>query len=170
MSDPPTGPLFHGGAPGLKLGDLVRSAYELGVVSVSGASGAPYRSDRVYLTTSLDCAEHYAGVFLPQTVWDDIHHKRQPDPMAHRWGASIYEVDTDGPLVLDADHDDGFSWEAPVARVIRLVQAVVSPNLAAIGFPDAKVPLVTRSTDGAPGANQPCFCGSQRKYKRCHGG
>jgi uncharacterized protein len=72
----------------------------------------------------------------------------------------IFEEDDGDPLVsFTADEIEGFKDELPEA-----VQAVY-------GYWRAKLntPKTVRNTDGKPGRNDPCPCGSGKKYKACHG-
>jgi hypothetical protein len=37
------------------------------------------------------------------------------------------------------------------------------------GAGDAGAPVEQRRADNEPGRNDPCWCGSGKKYKKCHG-
>ncbi len=100
-------------------------------MSVSGDFGAPYRTDRVYVTTDLAAARGYAAVTIPSEL---IQARRRGLSPAEVWklgielGGAVYEVEPIGELTPDTD-EATHSWEASKARIIRVVDATVPPSL-----------------------------------------
>lgn len=83
--------LFHGGVPGLEVGDRIVSATELGIRNLYRyPTGSIYRPDLVYLTTDLNSARRYATNYL------------QPD--GRRPPGDVYEVACRGDVLLDPDY------------------------------------------------------------------
>ena len=96
---------WHGGAAGLKPGDLVLPPSHTGVVSAAGMAGMPTRNDRVYFTTVHDVARGYA---------------------AHTPGLNaVYRVEPVGDLEKDPDYR-AIGFQAPKARVIEVTDTAVS--------------------------------------------
>jgi hypothetical protein len=106
--------------------------------SVSGAFGAPYRRDRVYVTTDQAAARSYAALTIPPELVDA---RRRALPLAEvrklgvKLGGAVYEVDPIGELTADLD-EAGHSWEVPMARIIRVVDATVPLSLKDLGLPN----------------------------------
>lgn len=74
---PAAGPFFHGGVPGLKPGDLLLSARQLGIAFQYHASSAPYDPSWVYLTTDEGAAQGYASRYVEfpsnRTGYGDVY-------------------------------------------------------------------------------------------------
>lgn len=119
---------FHGGAPGLFPGDIVRSAEVKGVPSVSSAAGDAYRRDLVYITTSADEARDYARAYISPSVVAAVREGRIDLALA-RLGGAVYEVEPLGPLEPDRDYvgKPAISWQTIEARVVRVVDERVLP-------------------------------------------
>lgn len=81
--------LFHGGAPGLKPGDVLRPASELGL-HFTFDERAIYRRDRVYVTRERDSARSFASNY--KTAFG------VSEP------GDVYRVEARGDLELDPDH------------------------------------------------------------------
>jgi hypothetical protein len=121
---------YHGGARDLNPGDLVLSAAETGAHSVSGAGGAPYRRDRVYLTGTPGEARAYAALHIPEEALAAIAVGRRVS--VADLGGDVYEVEPVGEVRPDRDYDGapGRSWEAPRARVVCVLERRVPPRAA----------------------------------------
>ena len=111
---------FHGGLPGLRAGATILPAAETGVLSRSGDTGAPYRRDRVYLTTSQREARSYARLYAEERA------ARRASSGGVGRGA-VYEVVPVGTVEADgdyADHTGRLSWEATRATIVARVETV----------------------------------------------
>lgn len=165
-------PLFHGGCPGLRTGDLILPADDVGTASVSGDRGAPYRTDRVYVTTDLSLARSYAGIYAsPKAIRDQLA-GRLPSLRELSYG-DVYEVEPLGPLEPDLDYETpDLSFQTTQARVLRVIEMAVppidlDPQLA--GLIAAERAQAPTHSPRPPSRNELCSCGSGRKYKKCCG-
>jgi len=165
-------PLFHGGCPGLKVGDLILPADRVDTDSVSGSQGAPYRTDRVYVTSDVLVARSYAGVYAsPKALRDQLGGKL-PSFRELSYG-DVYEVEPLGALEPDLDYETpNLSFQTTHARVLTVVETAVppediDPRLAA--FITAARTRTPTAPHRSPGRNEPCSCGSGLKYKKCCG-
>ena len=93
-------------------------------------------------------------VFHLQVVVDD-EPRRRAQRLVQRAGGSGAGP---GPITAAMAAEPQFPGEA--ARVRRTTAAVPMPE------PVAQQPV---RVDKTPGRNDPCFCGSGKKYKLCHG-
>ncbi|MFW6010842.1 MAG: NAD(+)--rifampin ADP-ribosyltransferase [Gemmatimonadota bacterium] len=97
-------PFYHGGPPGLHVGDMILPASETGAPSCSeyGAAGV-HRADRVYLCTDIHGALLFAAM--------------------HPSGKGrVYEVEPEGEVEPDPDWTGrpGVSVQAPRAKIVRV--------------------------------------------------
>lgn len=128
VRDAPTTRYYHGGIPGLRVGDEVLPPSETGVMSISDLADAPpgllarahlvHRRDRVYLTTDLTAASLFAAL--------------HPNGTRTR-GGDVYRVHPDGDVEPDPDWlgDPGVSVAAASARVTAIVRTGVRRSEAA---------------------------------------
>lgn len=85
------GPFFHGGVPGLKSGDILRSARQLGFAFQYWVPGADYDPNWVYITTAEGSAQGYASRYV--------------DPYTDRKGrGDVYEVEPLDTPLADPDY------------------------------------------------------------------
>lgn len=108
--------LFHGGVPGLRPGDVLRSASELGL-HFTFDEGAIYRRDRVYLTRERDSARSFASNY--KTAFG------VSEP------GDVYRVEARGDLEPDQDHpnfgrSEGLFLMARSALILQVVDHGVS--------------------------------------------
>ncbi|MGO9900795.1 MAG: hypothetical protein ACLP0J_14145 [Solirubrobacteraceae bacterium] len=111
------------------MGDYILPADETGASSVSGDFGAPYRTDRVYITTSEAAARSYAALTIAPELIDARRRGLSPAEarkVGGEIGGAVYEVEPGDDLVSDADEAD-HSWEAVKAKIVRVVDAAVPP-------------------------------------------
>jgi hypothetical protein len=128
---------FHGGVRGLGVGEYVLPADETGALSVSGAFGAPYRTDSVYVTTDQAAARSYAALTIPPELIDARRRALRPAEVRKlgiELGGAVYEVEPIGELTADVD-EAGRSWEVRMAKIIRVVDAAVPLRLKDLGLP-----------------------------------
>lgn len=112
-----TGPLFHGGVPGLRAGDLIEPGHERrthdgcpwceararGEAGPGGIDGPSHRPDRVYATTSRLYARHHASL----------------------WGrGDLYRIEPLGDLEPSTE-DSIESFTAPALRVAAVLDRAV---------------------------------------------
>jgi hypothetical protein len=91
-------------------------------------AGAPYRRNRVYITTSEVEARAYAELFIPMGRTNSCGGL----PPIEDLGGAVYEVEPRGALEPDRDpHESGKSWEVTEAVVLRVVDPRVMPDFAA---------------------------------------
>ena len=86
---------------------------------------------------------------------------------AHLWSATF---DVTPELARDAaDGVRPLALDGEAFVSCTLCRLEYSPGVS--DSPCARVPVSaqTRAADGTPGRNDPCWCKSGRKYKRCHG-
>lgn len=119
---------FHGGCRGLQPGDMLLPAAATGVDSVSGAAGAPYSRDHIYLTLSVEDARSYAAVFIPAGILERL--QRGETIARSDLGGDVYEVEPLDEVGPDLDHPiPGVSWQTKRARVVRIVERGVAPDV-----------------------------------------
>jgi len=115
--------LWHGGAPGRRVGDLILPPNQTGAVSMAGAtealgfSNVTSRTDRVYTTTDREIGRAIAA------YWG-----RRPPQQGRGW---LYQVAVDeGGLELDEDIPRGpfVSFQSESARVVSIYDAGVDPD------------------------------------------
>jgi hypothetical protein len=126
---------FHGGIRGLQVGEYVLPSDETGAFSVSGDFGAPYRTDRVYITTDEAAARSYAGLAIPSELIEGRRRGLSPVALSKLGiglGGAVYEVEPVGELTSDAD-EGPHSWEALKAMIMRVVDPAVPPAVPGIG-------------------------------------
>ena len=97
----PTGPYFHGGFPGLEVGDLLLPGHR----KPSAPPAAPL-SSRVCVTTLEEHARTYAAWYFPEP---------------HEPGGDLYEVEPVG-LIARGRCDMPERWVCKTARVVRVVE------------------------------------------------
>jgi preprotein translocase subunit SecA len=68
-----------------------------------------------------------------------------------------------------AEQSGGRPAPAPGARGAQPARAGARPNPAARPAASGARPVATNAAPGKIGRNDPCYCGSGRKYKMCHG-
>jgi hypothetical protein len=73
----------------------------------------------------------------------------------HRVAAEAVE------LVLTLDHDD--------VRELEALRSARDPHAGPAGTPVSELPSTAATFGAEVGRNDPCPCGSGRKFKRCHG-
>jgi hypothetical protein len=147
--------------------------------TVSTVAGEAYSPDRVYLTTDEDAARAYAGLYMSPSVMRQAQAGVAPSSLEGLGGA-VYEVEPLGPVEPDRDDSaPGLSWQTTRARVVRVIDPHVAPGIseseAAMGRAQDAARQLPDGSHGAPkpsklGRNDPCWCGSGKKFKRCHGG
>ena len=84
------GGMFHGGAPGLDVGDVLLPATELGSVYAYLDPMATYDPGLVYITTDEDVAKAYAGRYV--------------NPAGAVHPGDLYRVRPLGPVRIDPDY------------------------------------------------------------------
>jgi hypothetical protein len=115
---------FHGGIAGLSVGERILPAAATGTRSASGDQGAPYRNDRVYLTTVEAEALDYAR-FCAVAAWSEW--TAAGSLGAAPAGGAVYEVEPVGDLERDvyyAGYWPGTTFAAAAATVVRIVRTV----------------------------------------------
>ena len=98
---------FHGGVPGLRVGDRILSASRVGIFGHNLIPSNPCDPTRVYVTTDYDEARSYAAIYK------DLRNQTLP--------GDVYEVRAVGDLLSDPDYrgfDTHYSCDS--ARVIRI--------------------------------------------------
>jgi hypothetical protein len=99
----------------------------------------------------------------PGELWVRIHAGDTLEVLGDADGAAAHLL-----VALEmADEDDDFEARSDIyERLARLGRAPgPTTTVRLIGGPSAR----GRTRQTRPGRNDPCFCGSGRKYKRCHG-
>ncbi|WP_052433242.1 hypothetical protein [Streptacidiphilus carbonis] len=99
---------FHGGAPGLKVGDLLRPAISLGKEHGRSPNQPNYSPHRVYLTR----ARWYADLF------------------AHMGDGDVYEVRPVGRAVPDPDARGSFTCSCATVTAVLAQHPVELPEQA----------------------------------------
>ncbi|MFL5910510.1 MAG: hypothetical protein ACJ768_08105 [Gaiellaceae bacterium] len=104
---------FHGGAPGLKVGDVVRPAISLGITRVRTPNQPRYTPRRVYITR----LRWYAELF------------------ANGSGGDLYEVRPVGRALPDLDAKDSFTCSCAEIVAVLHRHPVPMPQETAVLFP-----------------------------------
>lgn len=110
---PPAALLFHGGAPGLVPGDILRPAAALGFDFSYHTKGSIYDPNYVYLTRQLEVATAYAA--------------RCVMPMVDQVPGTVYQVQPLGLIEPDPDYGpvSEVYLRAPRARVLSVIRTDV---------------------------------------------
>jgi len=106
--------LYHGGVPGLTLGQKLQPPSITGMRSCSEYDNDHCRPDRVYLTTDVAEAAVYAALAPPGGRGD------------------VYEAEPEGELEPDASGELGTAYAAPTATVVAVLRRAVSLEEAAV--------------------------------------
>lgn len=104
---------FHGGAPGLKVGDLVRPAISLGITKARTPNQPRYSPRRVYITR----LRWYAELFANGARGD------------------VYEVRPVGRPLPDLDARGSFTCSCAEVVAVLARHPVPMPQQAAVLFP-----------------------------------
>lgn len=106
-------PYFHGGAPGLDVGDILRPAADLGLYFTYNLANAIYDPTYVYFTTRVEIATAYAS--------------RCVLPHIDAIPGDVYRVQPLGPIEPDPDCEPlpDIYMRAPRARILEVVQRAV---------------------------------------------
>lgn len=109
---------FHGGAPGLATGDLIRPAISLGIKKARTSNQPRYSPRRVYITRLC----WYAALFANGTHGD------------------VYEVRPVGRILPDPDARDSFTCSCAEIVAVLARHPVPMPQEAARVFPMGATP------------------------------
>lgn len=104
---------FHGGAPGLEVGDVIRPAISLGIVKQRTPNQPRYTPRRVYITR----LRWYAELFANGSRGD------------------LYEVRPVGRALPDLDVRDSFTCSCAEVVAVLARHPVAMPQQAAALFP-----------------------------------
>jgi hypothetical protein len=109
---------FHGGMPGLKVGDKLRSAQDQGLKFSYLVPGSKYDPESVYMATDLEVAKVYAAQF-------ELMSSKSTAAVP----GDVYRVRPLGPLRRDPDLPP-ISFKAPEALVLEVVKenVLLSPR------------------------------------------
>jgi hypothetical protein len=86
---------------------------------------------------------------------------------AHLWAATFDVNAHQAGDIAAGVRPATLSGEAIV--ICTLCQLEYQPAVAALACAGQPLRSTPRTAEARPGRNDPCWCGSQTKYKRCHG-
>jgi preprotein translocase subunit SecA len=97
--------------------------------------------------------------------------RAEDHPVSFGGGPEDYEPEADDREAVGVAAEDRRAAQNAMADLTRNIQRKKEREMAELQFVGGEAPAAQRPVLAAkkPGRNDPCFCGSGKKYKKCHG-